>query len=135
MKLSLFLKEVFMFSPVMYYDEYAYSNQKSIKRSFKKKKFKDNFYVCALSDFDKRVEFYCADMLNQDFYRQNDVYVIGLCKNEESAMTLITNMVHNCMNSCGNLDFQTYFDKMIMQHDNKIDIIVDSEGRESVRYS
>lgn len=124
-----------MFSPVMYYDDYAYSKLKSIKKMFKKNKFDDSFYVVALSDYGKRPEFYCADMLNQEFYHKNKVNVVGFCKNEESALLIVTNMVHNCMNLIGNLDFQVYFDTMIMQHNNRIDIIIDSEGYESVKYS
>lgn len=123
-----------MFSSVMFYDEYAYGKDKTLKKMFKDRKFKDSFYVLALSDFSNRPEFFNADMLNQDFYKDNDVYVVGLCKDEEAAYVLVTHMVHNCINALGELDFTKYFDTILMQHES-VTFIVDSEGNERVKYS
>lgn len=65
-------------------------------------------YIIALSEGTDQLEIYAARYLAQSYYKKNPPFVVGISKGHEEAVSLVTKIVQESINTRGDCDLKTY---------------------------
>jgi len=79
-----------------------------IKRKLKKHAKLTNVYVIVFAKRDRRLEIYHSLMLQQWYYKENPLYIIGIAGNKEEAFGLIQKMAQEALEAAGQADIIAY---------------------------
>ena len=88
----------------------AYKNQ--IIRKIKKHKFQLEVYVLCVTKTEKSIlNIYPAHILNQKFYRDFPMFIVGLAVGYEEALAVCEKMVLDCFNETGHFDIEKFMEE------------------------
>ena len=83
--------------------------KKRRKEYLEKKEFQFRVYLIALPENEKnQLEIYHSGMLNQEWYRDKDVFVVGLAKGYLQALELVRKIAEETVDKTGDADIRQY---------------------------
>lgn len=89
-------------------------DSKEVIKNIEKGKILFNKYVIVLprNNYDT-LEIYPSNVLNQKFYRNMDLTVVGIASGKEEALDMVNLIVMDCYNSTGNVKVKDFIEKQM----------------------
>lgn len=93
----------------LYVSEELKGREEEIMEHLEKKEFQFRVYLIALPENEKnQLEIYHSGMLNQEWYRGKDVFVVGLAKGYLQALELVRKIAEETVDKTGDADIRQY---------------------------
>ena len=93
----------------LYVSEELKGREEEIIEHLEKKEFQFRVYLIALPENERnQLEIYHSGMLNQTWYREKDVFVVGLAKGYLQALELVRKIAQETVDKTGNADIRQY---------------------------
>lgn len=93
----------------LYISEELKGREEEIMEHLEKKEFQFRIYLIALPENEKnQLEIYHSVMLNQEWYRNKDVLVVGLAKGYLQAIELVKKITEETLQATGGADIRQY---------------------------
>lgn len=93
----------------LYISEELKGREEEIVGHLEKKEFQFRIYLIALPENEKnQLEIYHSGMLNQEWYRDKDVFVVGLAKGYLQAIELVRKITEETFEATGGADIRQY---------------------------
>ncbi len=93
----------------LYVSEELKGREEEIMEHLEKKEFQFRVYLIALPENEKnQLEIYHSGMLNQKWYRDKDVFVVGLAKGYLQALELVRKIAEETVDKTGDADIRQY---------------------------
>lgn len=88
----------------------------SARESYRKLRWKishgagtiDTYVVCMPEYSSDPLEYFNAALLRQHFYRKNPPVVIGIAVGEDEAVSVVEDIINDCMEKTGSLDVRSF---------------------------
>ena len=93
----------------LYVSEELKGREEEIMEHLEKKEFQFRVYLIALPENEKnQLEIYHSGMLNQEWYRDKDVFVVGPAKGYLQALELVRKIAEETVDKTGDADIRQY---------------------------
>ena len=93
----------------LYVSEELKGREEEIIEHLEKKEFQFRVYLIALPENERnQLEIYHSGMLNQTWYREKDVFVVGLAKGYLQALELVRELIDQVFRETGDADVRQY---------------------------
>ena len=93
----------------LYVSEELKGREEEIMEHLEKKEFQFRVYLIALPENEKnQLEIYHSEMLNQEWYRDKYVFVVGLTKGYLQALELVRKIAEETVDKTGDADIRQY---------------------------
>lgn len=93
----------------LYISEELKGREAEVVEHLEKKEFQFRIYLIALPENEKnQLEIYHSGMLNQEWYRNKDVFVVGLAKGYLQAIELVRKIAEETLEATGGADIRQY---------------------------
>lgn len=93
----------------LYISEELQGREEEVVEHLEKKEFQFRIYLIALPENEKnQLEIYHSGMLNQEWYRNKDVFVVGLAKGYLQAIELVRKIAEETLEATGGADIRQY---------------------------
>lgn len=93
----------------LYISEELKGREEEVISHLKKKEFQFRIYLIALPENDRnQLEIYHSGMLNQEWYQDKDVFVVGLAKGYLQALELVRRITEETVKETGDADIRQY---------------------------
>lgn len=93
----------------LYVSEELKGREEEIMEHLEKKEFQFRVYLIVLPENEKnQLEIYHSGMLNQKWYRDKDVFVVGLAKGYLQALELVRKIAEETVDKTGDADIRQY---------------------------
>ena len=103
----------------LYVSEELKGREEEIMEHLEKKEFQFRVYLIALPENEKnQLEIYHSGMLNQEWYRDKDVFVVGLAKGYLQALELVRKIAEETVDKTGDADIRQY---ILKRQGNQVD--------------
>lgn len=99
-----------VFSTNLYLGESIHPDKvEKIKKKLVNRPLFSGVFVIALSkNYSDQLEFYDAKQLHQRYYRNNPPYIIGIAKDKDEAISIIQQIVEECLKARGDCALKEY---------------------------
>lgn len=93
----------------LYISEELKGREAEVVEHLEKKEFQFRIYLIALPENEKnQLEIYHSGMLNQEWYQNKDVFVVGLAKGYLQAIELVRKIAEETLEATGGADIRQY---------------------------
>ena len=93
----------------LYVSEELKGREEEVIGHLEKKEFQFRVYLITLPENEKnQLEIYHSGMLNQEWYRDRDVFVVGLAKGYLPALELVRQIAAETVEKTGDADIRQY---------------------------
>ena len=93
----------------LYVSEELKGSEEEVIGHLEKKEFQFRVYLITLPENEKnQLEIYHSGMLNQEWYRDRDVFVVGLAKGYLQALELVRQIAAETVEKTGDADIRQY---------------------------
>lgn len=93
----------------LYISEELKGREEEVVEHLEKKEFQFRIYLIALPENEKnQLEIYHSGMLNQEWYQNKDVFVVGLAKGYLQAIELVRKIAEETLEATGGADIRQY---------------------------
>lgn len=93
----------------LYISEELKGREEEVISHLEKKEFQFRIYLIALPENDRnQLEIYHSGMLNQEWYQDKDVFVVGLAKGYLQALELVRRITEETVKETGDADIRQY---------------------------
>lgn len=83
----------------LYFTDKLDGNIKKIKQNIRKRKLLPDYIVIVLCDGKDQLEYFHSALLHQDYYKKNELIIIGIGKDEEDALAIIQMILKDSQNA------------------------------------
>lgn len=93
----------------LYISEELKGREEEVISHLEKKEFQFRIYLIALPENDRnQLEIYHSGMLNQEWYQDKDIFVVGLAKGYLQALELVRRITEETVKETGDADIRQY---------------------------
>lgn len=90
------------------YIGHTVKNTNKIIKQLKKNKLKLHINLILLNDETGKLEIMDSIFLHQWFYKEKDIFVIGIASDKEEAFEIVERIALECLQTCETLNFREY---------------------------